>query len=1085
MKLDPDSETHRPAASRSDRLSGSGGGVEAQAGNPGPWTGGPPIRDREPQSRACDRGRYGGYTRARFQEVLARLSQRVYPDSVEAASIEVVGPLDRVPVAEAKAQPRRRGHVGMELGPMWATYGFALAFEVPADPAWAGARVDLHWNAHAEGLLFQDGRSVQGLNAGEPLFPGRYDAVLRQAAKPGERLTCWIEVACNGLLGEDRLPGKPPERAPRNPFFLEACALRRFDPEAAALFHDLRVLVDLEADREPPQMPRSIGGVNRLIRPALDTTWAGRLLDGINHACNLLDVEDPTTWPATRSVLAELLRTRNADCVHELSACGHAHIDTAWLWPIAETRRKCRRTFSTVCTLMERDPTLQFAASSAWQYEAIAEDDPDLFQRIRDRVDQGRWHPVGGTWIEPDCNLPSGESLCRQFLYGQAWFSERFGRRSRIFWNPDVFGYNGQLPQIMRSCGIDAFLTQKLSWNKFTAPLHHSFDWRGLDGSEVLTHFPPGDTYGAKASVEELRYHAANHKEADRTPEGYYLFGLGDGGGGPLPQMCETLSRVRDLQGVPRTQLRGPDAFFDRLREASLPVIEGELYFELHRGTFTSQAEIKRLNRRCEEALHDLELASAVTQDAPGDAERRAVLWKRLLLHQFHDILPGTSIEEVHRQTREELSSLLEATRRDTATRLRAYGETGHNGAVTTRWLNTLDVDRREVVTDAGGRLLLVEAEPFALAKPVEPEGLCDLEDLPDGGFRLSNSRCVVELDRAGRVSGLRMREDETAASEPWFAKPADTLLLLEDQPTLWDAWDVDPFAWEKPLALPPARLIHRYDNPMRCGLTFERTLPASGPAEPPTVVRQTFRLDADADALAVVHEVDWHLHHRLLKFCVPWSSRWTEATTETAFGATTRPTHRNTDADVARFEVPGHRWIHVGDAEAGLSLITDTKYGYAARDGLVTVSLLRGATYPDPSADAGVHRTTVWIRPHRGDWREAETPAAAAALNHPMIRTRLSSFTCPASLGPRSGRSLVLDTIKPAEDGDGVILRCYEAHGVSGKATLRLGRPAESVHLCNTLEDDAELLDSDANGDTYTIHHRPFQILSLRVRWA
>ncbi|MGH7011908.1 MAG: hypothetical protein ACREEX_13830, partial [Caulobacteraceae bacterium] len=455
------------------------------------------------------------------------------------------------------------------------------------------------------------GRSSRGLNIGRPIAP------LLERAHGGERLTFLVEVACNRAFGRDEGGVKGGE--PGDPYRLIACEARRFDVKAWKLFHDFETLRQLEADRTPPQTPRSAGGVVQgLVRPALDVTWAGKLLNDLNEVCNLLDPDDEATWAAGAAILRSLLAARNGDVRHELSAVGHAHIDTAWLWPIEETWRKCQRSFATAIALMEAYPAFKFACSQACQYAAIAERDPDLFARIREKAAAGQWIPVGGSWVEPDCNLPSGESLCRQFLYGQRYFERVFGARSTIFWNPDVFGYCGQLPQLMAEAGMRRFLTQKLSWNRFTAPPHHSFHWRGIDGTTVLTHFPPADTYNGSCEIAELRYQGANYKDADRTAEALYLFGFGDGGGGPTPEMIERLSRVGDLLGVPATKIRTPEEFFERLERdaAKLGAVEGELYFEYHRGTYTSQAEVKRLNRRCEGALQTLEwLAATATSE--------------------------------------------------------------------------------------------------------------------------------------------------------------------------------------------------------------------------------------------------------------------------------------------------------------------------------------------------------------------------------------------------------------------------------------------------------------------------------------
>ncbi len=478
---------------------------------------------------------------------LRAFAGRSWPQEAAPVLIEIAGPTDRIGFDAASALPFRPVEIGKALGPLWATYWFRVTIAVPAD--WAGSRVDLYWDSASEALLWLDGRSSRGLNI------GRHTAPILERAAGGERLTFHLEVACNRAFGADEGGVRGGDRT--DPYRLIACRIQRFDPPAWALFHDFEVLRQLEADRTPPQRPNSTGGVAPVIvRPALDTTWAGRLLHDLNRVCNRLDPRDPATWAEAEAILRDLLAVGNGDVCHQLSAIGHAHIDTAWLWPIEETWRKCQRTFSTAIALMDAYPEFKFACSQACQYLAIEARDPDLFARILEKAKQGQWIPVGGSWVEPDCNLPSGESICRQFLYGQRYFERTFGARSTIFWNPDVFGYAGQLPQLMREAGMDRFLTQKLSWNKFTAPPHHSFHWRGIDGSEVLTHFPPADTYNGSATLSELRYHAANYKDADRSAEAIYLFGFGDGGGGPNAEMIEEApwACTRDLAGARHAQ---------------------------------------------------------------------------------------------------------------------------------------------------------------------------------------------------------------------------------------------------------------------------------------------------------------------------------------------------------------------------------------------------------------------------------------------------------------------------------------------------------------------------------------------------
>ncbi len=536
------------------------------------------------------------YTRDRIAAVGRRLEALVYPECRDPDRMLVAGPTDRIPWDEAQALDYRGARLGEQFGPLWATYWFRVEATVPAD--WADSRVDLLWVTHSEATLWVGGRSIQGLNTSPE--GARPDALLLERASGGEQLELQIELACNGKFGRLPAPYQTVE-----PVVLDRCQIARFDPRAWALFHDLDVLRRLQADAPN----------------GLDPAWAGELLRELDRFCDLWD-EDPGTWEEAAAVLAPLHERRNGSSTHELSAIGHAHLDTAWLWPLEETYRKAVRSFSSQTAYMARYPEFRFACSQAQQYDWIKRRNPDLYARIVQQVKAGRWIPVGGTWVEPDCNLPSGESLARQFLYGQRFFEREFGRRCREFWNPDVFGYTAQLPQIMRLAGIDRFLTQKLSWNRFNPPAHHTFMWEAPDGSRVLAHFPPADTYNATAEVEELRRSARDYRDHDRSRHSLLVFGWGDGGGGPTPAMLETLRRAGDLQGIPRTRMTTSDEFFEALEAEAhdLPVVVGELYFEYHRGTYTTHADVKLANRRSEALLHDVEaLASLAMRIAGAD----------------------------------------------------------------------------------------------------------------------------------------------------------------------------------------------------------------------------------------------------------------------------------------------------------------------------------------------------------------------------------------------------------------------------------------------------------------------------------
>ncbi|HEY0463847.1 MAG TPA: glycoside hydrolase family 38 C-terminal domain-containing protein [Polyangiaceae bacterium] len=1005
------------------------------------------------------RGRYAGYTRTRLKQFARRLRRAIYPERVKVERIELAGTTERISYAEATALKYRDVGLGEPLGPLWSTYWARVTVRVPE--GWHGARVDLYWDSRSEALLWLDGRSSQGLNI------GRYTATLAQKAKGGETITLYMEIACNRAFGANEA-GHPA----REPYALDACELRRFDPEAWSLFHDFDVLRQLEADREPPQTPKSTGGVApRIVRPALDTTWAGKLLHELNEAVNVIDPEDPATWSAGRAILRKLLGATNGAVTHELSAIGHAHIDTAWLWPIEETRRKCQRSFANVLALMDEYPEFKFACSQAAQYVMIEEDNPELFARIKAKVANGQWIPIGGSWVEPDCNLPSGEAIARQFLYGQRYFEKTFGARARIFWNPDVFGYAGQLPQLMREAGMDRFLTQKLSWNRFTAPPHHSFFWRGLDGSEVLTHFPPVDTYNGMATCEELRYHAANYKDADRSAQALYLFGYGDGGGGPDADMIESLRRTKDLLGVPRSETRDPNAFFDRLeREAhNLATVEGELYFEYHRGTYTSQSEVKRLNRLIEGRLQDLEYlctAAALAKIATPSRSEIETLWRVLLTNQFHDILPGSSIGEVYERTRPELCETAEAAAGAAQSLLDALAS---GGAATP--VNPIGFARDELAAAPDGALCRVVAEPFAAGRIEDARDRVRLEDGPDG-IVLANAALVATLSRGGSVLSLVHK----ASGREALAAPANRFVLFDDRPTEYEAWDIDPFALETGRETPAAErceIVSR--GPLRAELRFERRIGKT------SRMTQTVRLDAGAARLEFDTEIDWNERRKLLKAVFPLAAQAPRATYETMCGAVERPTHANTDADLAQYEVPGHRWADLSEPAFGVSLLTDSRYGYATFGSVMSLSLLRGTMSPDPGGDLGVHRLRYALYPHAGDWRAGGTVAEALRFNRPLLWTNGAAHAVLAKpLAAADNEAVVIDTIKPAEDGKGWVVRLYESQGSAVRTRLRFGVNVRRAQLSNTLEDDGETLPLEGNGLTLTL--RPFQIATLRV---
>jgi alpha-mannosidase len=1003
--------------------------------------------------------RYPEYTRGRLAQTVDRLRALAHADRRPFDELLIAGPVNRIGHAEAQRLEYRPARMRQRLGPLWATYWLRAAATVP--DAWAGSRVDLIWKTGTESTLWLDGRPVQGL------VTGRYDrpvAPLMGSARGGERIEAEIELACNAYFGAEGGGTETPAE-------LQRAEVARFDEQAWGLLHDFRVLVELEADHGA----------------GLDASWVGELLSELNRFCNVWDADDRATWPEAAAVLAPLLARRNGSRTHELAAIGHAHLDTAWLWPLAETWRKAQRTFTTQLALMREYPEHRFACSSAQHYAWVKERDPELYAQILARVREGQWVPVGGTWIEPDCNLPSGESLVRQFLYGQRFFEAELGGRAHEFWNPDVFGYANQLPQIVRGAEMTRFLTQKLSWNRFTSLPFHTFAWEGLDRSRITTHFPPADTYNAQVGVAELRRSAQAYKDHDRSRHSLLVFGHGDGGGGPTPEMLETLRRVGDLQGVPRTRLVTAEEFFDALEEdaGDLPVVVGELYLEFHRGTYTTQAAVKRANRRCEAALHDAELLAALASRTVGGEyplDELGALWRLLALNQFHDILPGSSIGEVYVDAHAQLEEVERGAREIAGAAAGALVGEGDTQVA----INTVGAPRAEVAELPGGELAFVTAPSCGVGAVGPAPDEVSIEE--DGeGWILRNGVLRARVARDGSVTSLALRDDPRDArrgndgdqlraddrAREALSAPANRFELYDDRPLNWDAWDVDPFHLEtgRPCAGARSSRVLR-DDPLRAEIVFEHEIGGA------SRLVQTVRLDAGARRLEFHTEVEWRERHRMLKVAFPLRVHADHATYEMPFGHAERPTHYSTLADLARYEVPGHRWADLSEHGYGVALLNDGKYGHSAYGDTLRLSLLRAPTSPDPEADQGHHRFAYALMPHAGGWREAGVVAEARRFNQPLLWAQGSAEA--RSLAAVDDPNLVLDTIKRAEDGEALVVRLYEAHGARGTASLQLGFPVRSARFANLLEDPGE--PAGVDGDAIDVPYAPYKIITLMV---
>ena len=997
-------------------------------------------------------------TKGRLRRFAGELGALIYPDTAGLVELATFAAPGRISYQEALKGEFRPASEGERFGPEWSTHWFRIQYEIPE--RWAGREVLLHFNSTSESCIWKDGIPVQGLtNYSWGPEDVRSYFTLEREARGGERGLLYVEAAMNGLFGLSNIS----PAAQRDAIgYLRHARLVIRDRAAWQLLLDFMVIKELAEELAP-------GGPFQAVA-----------LAAANKMTNAVSLDDPATFEAGRAIAQEFFAARNGSRNHHISAVGHAHIDTAWLWPVAETKRKCYRTFSSAVRLMDEYPEYKFACSQAQQLAWIKDAQPGLYAKIKAK--KGQFIPVGGTWIEPDCNIPSGESLVRQFLFGQRFFHQEFGAFCREFWNPDVFGYSGALPQIMRGAGIEFFLTQKLSWNQFNKPANSTLLWEGIDGSRVLTHFPPTDTYNAMASVAEALKHYSNFKDKDRSSESCMLFGYGDGGGGPTEDMLERLRRMKDIPGLPDVTIREPNDFFTRCKQDIVDpaVWSGELYFEYHRGTYTTQAANKRDNRRSEELLHDVEFLSAVTWKTQGRAYPRTEineLWELVLLNQFHDIIPGSSIREVYECSAKDYDRVLGAGQvlRDRTIEALLPGKALEAGSHILA-LNTLGWPRREVAPlPDGNGFTLVEAPSYGYAITAPRQVTDDPVTVTQSteGFVLENRLVRATFGSHGNLLSFFDKRHDRESIVP--GANGNQFVLYDDLPETYDAWDVDIYHLEKRRDVGELRTLRIVEShPLRA--TVEIALSIS----PKASLVQRISLSAESPRLDFETAVDWQEKNRFLKVEFPLALRSDHATYEIQFGHVRRPTHFNTSWDIARFEVPAHRWADLSEPNYGVALLNDSKYGYACHGNVLRLSLLRSPKSPDPLADMGEHRFRYALFPHAGGPQNGGVIPEAAAFNQPIQLLATAEEEQSARFFGINNPAVVIDTIKKAEDSDDLIVRLYESHGAHQKAIFSSSYALSSVKAVNLLEEEGRPVASERHRVPLVL--RPFELITLKL---
>ncbi|MGY4901188.1 alpha-mannosidase [Streptomyces sp. 900116325] len=996
-------------------------------------------------------------------------------------------PGEPVPVVEAMKGTYEPFTTGTEWGRPWSTSWFRLEGAVPE--AWAGRHVEVVVDPgfsgqgpgfQAEGMLYDaEGVPLKGIH------PHNRHLTVSASASGGEPVSLLLEAAANPAVlehGFEPTPLGDVLTAGDRPLYRFASAdLAVLDEEVWHLVLDIEVLSELMHE-----LPADRSRRHEILR-ALE-----RMLD----ALDLHDVAG--TAAAGRAELAEALSRPASASAHRISAAGHAHIDSAWLWPLRETVRKASRTFANVTALAQDYPELVFACSQAQQYAWVRDHQPHIWERIKRAVADGQWAPVGSMWVESDANMPGGEALARQIVHGKRFFEQELGVETQEIWLPDSFGYTAAFPQLARLAGVKWFLTQKLSWNQTNKMPHHTFWWEGIDGTRVFTHFPPVDTYNANFHARQLAHAEKNFADKGRATRSLVPFGWGDGGGGPTREMLEKARRLRDLEGSPRVEIEKPSAFFAAAEEEyaeQAPVWSGELYLELHRATYTTQAKTKQGNRRSEHLLREAELwATAAALRAPGYAypyETLDRVWKTVLLHQFHDILPGSSIAWVHREARdtyEEVRAELADLVAEAVTELGAA-----DGLVA---LNSSPYDRGQVIElDAEASAVLpsgAQAQPlnegrtavFArspglgaglLDGSAVPEREAVTSRTPDGGFVLDNGLLRVTVDHDGLIAAVRDLDAHREVIAPGHR--ANLLQLHPDHPNHWDAWDIDRHYRRSRTDLTDAESVELVEEgPLRTAVRVVRTFGKSR-------LVQEIRLAAGSRQVDIETEVDWQESEKVLKAAFPLDVHAERSTAEIQFGHVHRATHDNTGWDAARFEICAHRWLRVAEPGYGVAVLNDSTYGHDVtrtphESGLATtvrLTLLRAPHSPDPETDLGTHRFRYALAP---GVEVTDAVRAGLALNLPL---RAAVAPMVPSLITTGHPAVTVESVKLAEDRSGdVIVRLYESAGGRAEAALRVGFPVVRAQITDLLERPLHEATADEQGLVLAL--RPFQILTVRL---
>ena len=904
-------------------------------------------------------------------------------------------------------------------------------------------------------VVDNDGNPIQGLTTYSSLYdfslgtPGKKIIPIAGKAQPGAEIKIWLDAGNNDLFGNLK----------NNGTVRQAC-IAVCNEELRQLYYDFQVLYELSQQLEKT------------------TARYEQIRYALYRVSVVLNELTPEEIKEAREILAPELARKNGDSSLSVSAMGHAHIDLAWLWPIRETIRKGARTFSNVLMVMDKYPDFKFGASQPQLYQWMKEHYPVLYERIKAKIKQNRWEVFGGTWVEIDTNLPGSEALVRQFLYARQFFKEEFDAEIDYLFLPDTFGYTGALPQIMKKSGINYFITIKLSWDELNTYPHHTFIWKGIDGSDVLVHMPPEGTYNSSAAPRAIKKAEADYLDKAVSENCLMLYGIGDGGGGPGYEHLERLKREKNLAGIAPVRQEFISTFLQRLEKDrhKLHTWNGELYLGRHQGTLTSQGLIKKYNRSMELALRDLEFTSVLASVFTGKkypAEQIETIWKQVLLYQFHDIITGDSITRVFEEAYKHYPVLLKETN--------DLDESAQNAVL--RQINTSGFIKPVVVFNSlcwqrkewlkiDEKWHFVQIPPLGYTVIEGDKAESSFPELNVNENLLENEILRIEFSSEGTIVSIFDKEHQKQVLSP--KTEANLLTVYHDD---GDAFDMS-LDYHQQIAgyfkLESSEYV--LDGP-KCIVKQVRNFGQSK-------LYQFISLTAGSRRIDFETRVDWKESNKMLRASFPVDVYAREAFFEIQFGHIKRPTHSNTNWDIAQYEVVAHRWADLSDRTYGVALLNDCKYGYKVKENVLDINLLRCTHWPAIHSDVGDHDFLYALYPHAGDHISANVIQLGYELNIPLQTAACNSQTGKLdqqfSFVEIDAENIIIESIKKAQDNEDIIIRLYEADGISSDCNIQFNLNVNDIHLTNLMEEKIKHL--NVIDQKVTLDFKAFEIHTIRL---